>query len=521
MKIGVSSLHISRIFILGDSMKIAYFLDIPNGLGGAGNLLIQQAELMAHIYEVIVVIPCDKNGNGNQEYISRCKKKGLIYKILYYETFFNFYSIDYLNAMECSKKIRAFILSEQINFFHSVQLNIAVEMVSRELKIPHLMDIYQLRKEEYTLAYIDIYPHYHLCDSELYAKQWSSMLDITSRCVRPVAPLEKVNCRQHVKKEKYRIAMLGDICARKNQLTAIKAVEKCLTQYDIILEMAGDVSDAYGSLCKRYVNDHDLSNTVEFLGFLSNINDLLERSDCLLCSSLDESFPCSIVEAVTYDLTIISTPVAGVPEIFANQYNAFISKGYEVEDIFNAIIDCLNFYQDGRITELHYNARYTWNQYFSPSAVRNQINMYYIDIINDLKIGKMDSYDLVPVSELKEISKRFDTMFDGSAVFRKRVLYYRYIKNIVRGKVYIWGAGELGKCAYRLIQLLDLEVDVVAFIDKGKTGWYLDKPIKRLDEINFNEADYIFISFEYNRDDAIDYLNTKGIIYNQKSFILP
>ena len=101
------------------------------------------------------------------------------------------------------------------------------------------------------------------------------------------------------------------------------------------------------------------------------------------------------------------------------------------------------------------------------------------------------------------------------------MLYYRYIKNIVRGKVYIWGAGELGKCAYRLIQLLDLEVDVVAFIDKGKTGWYLDKPIKRLDEINFNEADYIFISFEYNRDDAIDYLNTKGIIYNQKSFILP
>lgn len=521
MKIDVSLLHTSRTFMRGDIMKIAYFLDIPIGLGGAGNLLIQQAELMARLYEVIVVIPCDKNGIGNQEYISRCGKKGLTYKILYYETFFNFYNIDYLNAKECSKNIRDFVICEKVNFLHSVQLNISVEMVSRELNIPHLMDIYQLRKEEYTLAYIDIYPHYHLCDSELYSKQWSDMLGITSRCIRPVAPLEKVKHIQHVKKEKYRIAMLGDICARKNQLTAIKAVEKCLVQYNIILEIAGDASDVYGSICKEYIMDHGLNNHVKFLGFLSNINDLLEISDCLLCSSLDESFPYSIVEAVTYDLTIISTPVAGVPEIFVNNYNAYISKGYEVEDVYNTIIECLNSYEDKRINELHCNARYTWGKYFSPDAVRKQINEYYIDIIENLQIARKDIYDLISVKELKNIWNQLDAMPNCADVFRKRVLYYKYVKKIVKGNVYIWGAGKFGKYAYRLIQLLDLEVDIVAFIDNGKTGWYFDKPIRKPNEIAYTEADYIFISFENNRYEVIDFLNQKGFIHNQKTFILP
>ena len=41
-------------------MKVAYFLDIPIGLGGAGNLLLQQAVLMSELYDVIIVIPEDQ-----------------------------------------------------------------------------------------------------------------------------------------------------------------------------------------------------------------------------------------------------------------------------------------------------------------------------------------------------------------------------------------------------------------------------------------------------------------------------
>ena len=52
-------------------MKIAYFLDVDNGAGGAGILLIRLASIMARKNEVIVFIPCDSNKVPNKEYVDR------------------------------------------------------------------------------------------------------------------------------------------------------------------------------------------------------------------------------------------------------------------------------------------------------------------------------------------------------------------------------------------------------------------------------------------------------------------
>lgn len=148
-------------------MKIAFFLDVPKGLDGAGNLLLQQAGIMAKTHEVIVVIPCDEQGIMNREYARRCKNKGLSYRSLHYKTSFSFRNVDYLHAVLSSENIKVFVVKERIDFLHSIQTNPAVEMVSRELEIPHLMNVYQMWDEEFVLAYVDIFAKYHLCDSVL------------------------------------------------------------------------------------------------------------------------------------------------------------------------------------------------------------------------------------------------------------------------------------------------------------------------------------------------------------------
>ena len=117
--------------------------------------------------------------------------------------------------------------------------------------------------------------------------------------------------------------MLGSVCPRKNQMAAIKVIEQIIGLHDIELHIAGDLNNDYGYKCRQYVENQNLDKAVVFHGFVSEITSLLKQCDCLLCTSLDESFPSSIVEAVSYDLTIISTPVAGVPEIFVDRYNSF------------------------------------------------------------------------------------------------------------------------------------------------------------------------------------------------------
>lgn len=81
-------------------MKIAFFLDIPSGLGGAGNLLLRQAALMSEIHDVVVVIPADEDEIYNMEYAKRCDQCQIPYVHLLYNTSYNFSQADYVAAMD-------------------------------------------------------------------------------------------------------------------------------------------------------------------------------------------------------------------------------------------------------------------------------------------------------------------------------------------------------------------------------------------------------------------------------------
>ena len=113
----------------------------------------------------------------------------------------------------------------------------------------------------------------------------------------------------------FRIIMVGKVGVRKNQLVGIQAVERCLEDFDIKLTIAGDAEGEYAQECQNYVLQKKLQDRIRFLGFVEDIDSLMKSSDCMLCTSVDESFPTSIVEAVTYDTTVVTTPVAGVPEL--------------------------------------------------------------------------------------------------------------------------------------------------------------------------------------------------------------
>lgn len=495
---------------------------MPYGLGGAGNLLLQQARLMSDIYNVTIVIPMDKNGNFNTEYARRCDQYQMPYTTLRYDTAFSFSFIDFISAMESVEGIEKFAKENNITFFHSVQLNIAVEYVSRKLKIPHLMNIYQLAEEEFITCPGDIYPQYHLCDSLLYANRWHQQLGIESRCVRPVALFEKIQKKSTYIKEKIKILMLGDVCARKNQLEAIKAIRNCIQLYDIELHIAGTIDKNYGDECKRYVENHNLDHFIFFHGFISDICPLLEENDCLLCTSIDESFPSAIVEALTYDLTIISTPVAGVPEIFIDKKNSFISKDFTYQSITKSVLECLSYYKYGYIKEIHMNSENTWKENFHRNIVRNKIDDYYHDILGGKQNFYLNSFYSVGqmIWSIKSILNNIDDM--GERWIHSRYLHYLAIKKVINTKgIYIWGAGKRGKLTYEILKAFGYTDQIVAFVDQFKKGIYCSIPINKIEDIQVDKNKIYCISFAIGNDNAIQYLEKKGLELNRQIWNMP
>ena len=506
-------------------MKIAYFLDDTKGLGGAGNLLLQQAVLMSEIHEVVVIVAMDENGGYCTEYVRRCEQHDLNYKRIIYRTGHNFKMVmttDFQKIMKSTVEIEEFAKKEQIMFFHSVQLNIAVEYVARKLKIPHLMDIYQLREEEFRLCPGDIFSHNHLCDSVLYSDRWKNQLAVRSRCIRPIALLDNMKKKTAYGKEKIRILMLGDVCERKNQMTAIKAVERCLSGNEIELNIAGNAEGQYAKECKAYVKEHDLKQFIVFYGFVSDIAPLLEKCDCLLCASVDESFPSSMVEALTYDLTIISTPVAGVPEIFIDEMNSFISRDFSIKSIEKSILKCLEYHESGKIYEIHKNAEKTWRDNFERELVKKQINLYYQDILNSNVFG-----ELQPFYEMTKLAEQMKTLLydielqDKEWIYERSLYYAIFIKFLSAEKVYIWGAGNFGKITFELLKKICPHMNIEAFIDTHKTGKYCGLPIIKPDYLSIDKNSLYCVSFVQGMEDAVCYLKNKGLEFNKQVWCMP
>lgn len=505
-------------------MKIAYFLDVPVGLGGAGNVLLEQASIMSQSHDVIVVIPCKKDGTINTEYQKRCEKAGLKNVGMYYRTAYTIQNIDMITVWNTMSVIQKFLLHEKIELVHSVQLNIAVELAARECGIPHLMNIYQLRKEEFAVQYMDIFPQYHSCDSMLYCKQWRERLTAESRCIRPAAPTEALRRKSKSNLREWKILMLGSVCDRKNQMTAILAVRSCRQRgINIKLTMAGDDNSRYAHKCKTYIEENGLSDCIHMVGFKSDIIPLLEMNDIYLCTSTDESFPSSMVEAMTYDLTVISTPVAGVPELMQDKKNAYISKGFEAADVMESIIECIEGYSTGMINQIQENAVAVWKENFSREVIHARLEDYYSHMISACQMEKKKKLvDLEFRKEIEEIyCKIKQNGIEEDFVWQKSYYLNFLKKNLKSGKAYIWGAGKHGGIAKKLIEILLQNIKIAAFVDSQKTGEYLGVPIISPDEINLNEVEYVFLGFAAGRESVIESLEKQGLEYNNRIWVLP
>ena len=73
----------------------------------------------------------------------------------------------------------------------------------------------------------------------------------------------------------------------------------------------------------------DLNDTVFFIGWLDDPNELMSSIDISVLTSISESFPYSILEGARFKIATISSNVGGIPDLIANGKNGYL---FEPED---------------------------------------------------------------------------------------------------------------------------------------------------------------------------------------------
>ncbi len=70
---------------------------------------------------------------------------------------------------------------------------------------------------------------------------------------------------------------------------------------------------------ERLVGEQGIASSIKFLGFRSDVADLLGAADLFVLPSLTEGLPLSILEAMAHGLPVVATRVGGIPEVVGNE----------------------------------------------------------------------------------------------------------------------------------------------------------------------------------------------------------
>lgn len=514
---------------MGDIKKIVYFLDFLDCLGGSNKVLLTQAYIMKKKgYHVKMVIPACEGEAPVDECCATWEKYGL--EVLYakYTISACMENINILDALRDYKDIVRLLKEDKPDLIHSAQLNIAVELASRELRIPHLMNIYPADAEEFNLDWTRIYPSYHSADSILFSERWGKGLRIPSRCIRVAYEVDNNQGKRLTEKANVETVILsiGVFCEHKNQLEMIKFALQCKKNgNNIRIIFLGVNSNSYGKRCREFVDLHGMWDYIRFEGFVLNIEDYFKEADLFILSSTVESYPGVIVESMANKVPIISTPVAGVPELLIDGKNGFLAGGYKADHIYEAFLRYLTYKQNDQIIQIVKNAYGTYLKNHTYEAVGNQLEDYYKWIVQD--------YNRKEFSDLAadEVEKKLRTFMKERKIdkvtpimrnqiwFIYHVLLNRQQKDNKR--IAIWGAGFWGGQVLEWIHVLGEQSWLVGFIDIYKTGTYLGYPIiQNMDKI-LDECGTIFVALENPKaiSDVMQYLEKQGKVRNQDYFL--
>ena len=119
------------------------------------------------------------------------------------------------------------------------------------------------------------------------------------------------------------ICAIGRLEEVKNQKFLLNSARVLLDKIPKLkVVLVGDGSQRVA--LERYAQEQGLEEKIIFLGYRSDIIDILKVSDCLVNCSLFESFGLTIIEAMAAGVPVVATDVGGVREIVKDKQTGFL-----------------------------------------------------------------------------------------------------------------------------------------------------------------------------------------------------
>ena len=142
-----------------------------------------------------------------------------------------------------------------------------------------------------------------------------------------------------IKDGKFHLLFLGLIIEQKGIFDLLEAIVlyKNVFNDKIHLHIGGN---GKVDMLMNFIKQHNIQEIVTYEGFVSGSkkSKLFNVADAYILPSYTEGLPVSILEAMSYNLPILSTPVGGIPEIVQTGINGILFQPGDKIAMVNAIM---------------------------------------------------------------------------------------------------------------------------------------------------------------------------------------
>jgi colanic acid/amylovoran biosynthesis glycosyltransferase len=140
-----------------------------------------------------------------------------------------------------------------------------------------------------------------------------------------------------------RLVCVGRLCEQKGQLLLIDAARRLSERgIDFELVLAGD-GEMRGDI-ETLIAQYKLENKVRITGWISShqVREEILAARALVLPSFAEGLPVVLMEAMALGRPVISTFVAGIPELVISGENGWLIPAGDVEALVSALKICLD-----------------------------------------------------------------------------------------------------------------------------------------------------------------------------------
>jgi glycosyltransferase involved in cell wall biosynthesis len=139
-----------------------------------------------------------------------------------------------------------------------------------------------------------------------------------------------------------RLVCIGRLSAQKGQLLLLDATRHLVSngmEFELVLAGDGELRKEIGNL----INQYKLQNHVRVTGWISGerVRDEILESRALVLPSFAEGLPVVLMEAMALGRPVISTYVAGIPELVSPGENGWLVPAGDIDSLIEAMSNCL------------------------------------------------------------------------------------------------------------------------------------------------------------------------------------